>query len=80
MAPPSQWDDSPTGRLLQEAREQAMTGIDNGYRVDFSATRCILVTKKEALTLPDGTEYSLLAHPVIHSLRSSVDFLPLYIF
>ena len=58
---PSQWDDSPTGRLLQEAREQAMAGMENGYRVDFSATRCILVTKKEALTLPDGREHSLIS-------------------
>ena len=24
---PSQWDDSPTGQLLQEAREQAMAGV-----------------------------------------------------
>ena len=58
---PSQWDDSPTGRLLQEAREQAMAGIQNGYRVEFSARRCIQVTKTEMLTLPDGREYSLIS-------------------
>ena len=58
---PSQWDDSPTGRLLQEAREQAMAGIQNGYRVEFSERRCIQVTKTEMLTLPDGTEYSLIS-------------------
>ena len=58
---PSKWDDSPTGRLLQEAREQAMAGIQNGYRVEFSARRCIQVTKTEMLTLPDGREYSLIS-------------------
>ena len=30
---PSQWDDSPTGRLLQEAREQAMAGVQTACGV-----------------------------------------------
>ena len=58
---PSQWDDSPTDRLQQEAREQAMAGVQNGYCVEFSACHCIQVTKTELLTLPDGREYSLIS-------------------
>ena len=32
---PSQWDDSPTGRILQEARVRAIENAQNVYRVQF---------------------------------------------
>ena len=65
---PSQWDDSPTGRLLQEARQQAMLGIRSdqvGYRVEFSARHCIQVTKNEFWRQPSGGEYQLVTTWVV---------------
>ena len=58
---PSQWDDSPTGRLLQEGRARAMQGVQNGYRVQFSAIQRTQVTKDEYFRAPDGKEYSLIS-------------------
>ena len=62
---PSQWDDSPTGRILQEARARAMQGEQNGYRVQFSAIHRTQVTKEEYYKAPNGEEYSLISTWVI---------------
>ena len=65
---PSQWGDSPTGRLLQEARQQAISGVRSdqvGYRVEFSARHCIQVTKNEFWRQPSGGEYQLVTTWVV---------------
>ena len=62
---PSQWDDSHTDRLLQEARARAMQGAQNGYRVKFSAIQRSQVTKEEYFRGPDGEEYSLISTWII---------------
>ena len=56
---PSVSDNSETARLIREARDRAMRAEFDGYRVEFSVLNVLCIQKKESITLPDGTVYSL---------------------
>lgn len=58
-APSEFEDDSSNARLIREARDRALNSWYGNYRVEFSAMNIFCVQKKEMVTLPDGTEYSL---------------------
>ena len=57
---PSVEDNSPHARLIQKARERAISGWRNhGYSVRFTPMNLFAIRKVESVRLPEGLEYTL---------------------
>lgn len=57
LGAPSVEDQSPTARLIHEARERALRSGSRTVR--FTPMNLFAIKKEESVTLPDGRRYSL---------------------